>query len=128
MIPPRGRSIPRGWRGGVADRRLWYLIAGTRGGVSRARILWSLHERPRNANDLARALTLDYKTVRHHLEILRENDCVMTLGHDAYGLRYALSPRLQVHFEEFLEIYERLRTRGDLGKVRNTHGPIEVPR
>ncbi|MEK6988099.1 MAG: winged helix-turn-helix domain-containing protein, partial [Candidatus Thermoplasmatota archaeon] len=54
------------------DRRLWYLIAGTRGGINRARILWSLRNRPHNANDLAEFLGLDYKTVRHHLDILRE--------------------------------------------------------
>ena len=128
MIAPRAGAIPKGWGGKVSDRRLWYLIAATRGGESRARILWALHERPRNANDLAKALSLDYKTVRHHLEILRENDCAMALGSDGYGLRYALSPRLQVHFEDFQEIYERLLARRDLGKARNTHGPMEVPR
>ena len=82
------------------DRRLWYLIAGTRGGINRARILWSLHERPYNA--------LDYKTVRHHLEVLHENDFVMTVGDGGYGTQYSLSPRLQFHFEDFLEIWQRI--------------------
>ncbi|HEY7589147.1 MAG TPA: winged helix-turn-helix domain-containing protein [Thermoplasmata archaeon] len=102
----------------MTDRRLWYLIAGTRGGINRARILWALHERPFNANDLAGHLDLDYKTVRHHLEILRENDCVMTLGTEAYGMLYALSPRLQFHFVDFLEIWRRMEARGQLGKGR----------
>src|SRR5438132_8973707 len=88
------------------DRRLWYFIAGTRGGINRARILWILHDRPHNANDLATQLTLDYKTVRHHLDVLHENDFVMTLGGEGYGILYSLSPRLQVHFEEFLEIWK----------------------
>jgi len=90
------------------DRRLWYLIAGTRGGINRARILWSLHERPYNANDLATQRALDYKTVRHHLEVLHENDFVMTVGDGGYGTQYSLSPRLQVHFEDFLEIWQRI--------------------
>ena len=90
------------------DRRLWYLIAGTRGGINRARILWSLHERPYNANDLATQLALDYKTVRHHLEVLHENDFVMTVGDGGYATQYSLSPRLQVHFEDFLEIWQRI--------------------
>lgn len=94
------------------DRRLWYLIAGTRGGLNRARILHTLREGPRNANDLAGALELDYKTVRHHLDVLRENDCVMLTDPQAYGARYTLSPRLQFHFDEFLEIWRRI---GDAG-------------
>ncbi len=93
------------------DRRLWYLIAGTRGGINRARILWSLHDRPRNANDLATQLGLDYKTVRHHLNVLHENDFVMTLGDVTYGILYSLSPRLQVHFDDFLEIWRRIGPR-----------------
>jgi len=51
---------------------------------------------------------LDYKTVRHHLDVLRENDCVMTLGSEGYGTLYSLSPRLQVHFDEFLDIWKRI--------------------
>ncbi len=47
---------------------LWYLIAGTRGGMNRARILEALHERPYNANQLSETLGLDYRTIRHHLD------------------------------------------------------------
>lgn len=90
------------------DRRLWHLIAATRGGTNRARILHALRERPRNANDLASLLALDYKTVRHHLDVLRENECVMLLGDGGYAALYTLSPRLQVHFEDFLEVWRRM--------------------
>jgi DNA-binding transcriptional ArsR family regulator len=128
MIAPKGHVIPRSWGGTAVDKRLWYLIAGTRGGANRARILWTLHERPRNANDLAGALGLDYKTVRHHLEILRENDCVMALGGEGYGMLYNLSPHLQTHFDDFLRIWERFTNPSDVGKVRNSHGPMEVAR
>jgi DNA-binding transcriptional ArsR family regulator len=47
---------------------LWYVLTGTRGGENRVRLLRAIDERPRNANRLAEALELDYKTVRHHLE------------------------------------------------------------
>ncbi|OGS48605.1 MAG: hypothetical protein A3K68_05680 [Euryarchaeota archaeon RBG_16_68_13] len=90
------------------DKRLWYLIAGTRGGTNRARILHALRDRPRNANDLAAVLGLDYKTVRHHLDVLRENECVMLQGEPGYAALYTLSPRLQVHFEDFEEIWRRM--------------------
>src|SRR3990170_6493872 len=94
------------------DRRLWYLIAATRGGTNRARILHALHERPRNANDLASLLALDYKTIRHHLDVLRENDCVMLIGDGGYAALYSLSPRLQNHFEDFMEIWQRIGVTG----------------
>lgn len=90
------------------DKRLWYLIAATRGGINRAKILHALRERPHNANDLAGILGLDYKTVRHHLDVLRENDCVMVVGGQSYAALYALSPRLQFHFDEFLEVWRRI--------------------
>lgn len=92
----------------MLNRRLWYLIAGTRGGINRAKIIWLLREHPSNANAIAEALHLDYKTVRHHLDVLRTNDVVMSREADnGYGTRYALSPRLQTHFDEFLEIWAR---------------------
>jgi len=126
MIAPQAHGVPKGWGGSSLDRRLWYLIAGTRGGINRARILWSLRHRPHNANDLAGFLGLDYKTVRHHLDVLRENDCVMTLGNEGYGMLYALSPHLQTHFEDFLEIWRRMESRHDLGKAANTPRGMEA--
>ena len=48
---------------------LWYVFASTRGGENRARLLRAMDERPRNANQLADDLELDYTTVRHHLEV-----------------------------------------------------------
>jgi predicted ArsR family transcriptional regulator len=52
---------------------VWYLLAGTRGGETRARILWTLKLRPQNKNQLAKSLSLDYKTIQHHLELLTEH-------------------------------------------------------
>ncbi len=119
MIAPQGQVTVRAWGGSILDKRLWYLLAGTRGGLNRGRILHILRERPLNANDLSGRLGLDYKTVRHHLDVLRENDCVMTLGNEGYGLLYTLSPRLQNHFEDFEEIWRRLESPDNLGKEGN---------
>jgi DNA-binding transcriptional ArsR family regulator len=41
---------------------LWHLLASSRGGPTRARIVRALDERPRNANELAEELDLDYLT------------------------------------------------------------------
>src|SRR5439155_349717 len=70
MRVPQPTLSPNGWGRHSMDRRLWYLIAGTRGGINRARIFLIIHDRPPNANDPATKRTLDYKTVSHHLGVL----------------------------------------------------------
>ncbi len=77
------------------DRLIWFLLAGTRGGPNRARILAALRERPRNANQLAEALALNYRTVLHHLELLAEHGLITTPARDAYGAVYFLSAAME---------------------------------
>lgn len=88
---------------------MWHLIVGTRGGLNRAKIVHLIHERPYNANALASALNLDYKTVRHHLKVLVENNVVMASHDQTYGTLYFLTPRLQTHYEDFLEIWAKIQ-------------------
>lgn len=61
-------------------RLLWWLLAGFAGGINRGRILEELFSQPRNANDLAKVLNLDYKTIRHHLGVLDKNNLITTAG------------------------------------------------
>ncbi|WP_435194530.1 winged helix-turn-helix domain-containing protein [Natronomonas sp. EA1] len=77
---------------------LWYVLTGTRGGGNRIRILRALDERPRNANQLAEDLALDYKTVRHHLDVLADNNIVRDSGDD-YGAIYLPTEAARVHWE-----------------------------
>lgn len=81
---------------------LYWLVAGTRGGPTRARIIRILKDKPHNANQLARLLDLDYKTVKHHLEVLLENKIVITIG-DKYGALYLLSDPMMNNYGLFEE-------------------------
>ena len=85
-------------------RILWQLLAGTRGGPNRARILRSLSERPSNANQLATQLDLDYKTTQHHLKALILNGLVTSGEGSNYGALYFLSPDM----EEGIEILDSI--------------------
>jgi predicted transcriptional regulator len=87
---------------------VWYLLAGTRGGESRARILLALRARPYNAHQLARLLDLDYKTITHHLRTLLKNELVVRLSPGSYGAAYSLSEFMDANFEHFGEIWDRL--------------------
>jgi DNA-binding transcriptional ArsR family regulator len=89
------------------EKALWYLLAGTRGGENRARIIRLLDERPRNANKLAGELDVDYNTVRHHLDVLLEHD-VLERGGDDYGAMYFLTDRFEHHRETFEEITDQM--------------------
>ncbi len=89
---------------------LWWLLSGTRGGTNRAQIILALREMPRNANQLAEVLQLDYKTVRHHLGVLQKNR-VITLAGERYGTTYFLTAEMEANFKLFEEIWERIGRR-----------------
>ncbi len=90
------------------NRLLWYLIAGTKGGVNRARIIKCLQERPYNANQIAEKLNLDYKTVRHHIKVLEDNNVIVSSG-DKYGTLYFLSSDMENNLDVFEEIWNSIK-------------------
>lgn len=89
------------------EAALWYVLTGTRGGANRVRILRALDERPRNANQLAEDLSLNYDTIRHHLDVLTDNDVVEASGDD-YGAVYLPTDRVRDHWDVVSEITEDL--------------------
>lgn len=91
---------------------MWYLLAGTRGGPNRLRILDQLRERPANAHQLAVALGLDYRTVRHHVGLLERNGAIVRPVRDAYAAPYELAPYLAEHFDVLEEMRPPTGRRG----------------
>lgn len=92
-------------------RLLWYLIGSTRGGINRAKIIDFLNESPSNANQLSIQLKLDYKTVIHHLNVLKKNSLVITDNEDSYGAIYFISPLLEKNYSAFKEIMDKIGTK-----------------
>lgn len=88
-------------------RLLWHLVAGTKGGFNRARIIKCLQKRPYNANRIAEKLDLDYKTVRHHIKVLEENNVIVSSG-DKYGVVYFLSDNMENNLDIFEEIWKSI--------------------
>ena len=86
---------------------LWYLVAGTKGGETRGRIIELLKKNPCNANRIAEILKLDYKTVRHHLEVLEKNNVITAINKGNYGAVYFLSELMKSEMSVFGEIWER---------------------
>lgn len=98
---------------------LWWLVGGSRGGKNRLRIIEALHDEPMNANQLANRLDLDYKTVRHHLELLEENDVLTTMG-DGYGTMYFLSDRMEANLDVLETVAAAAGLQGSHGE--GSHG------
>ncbi|KAA0009358.1 MAG: winged helix-turn-helix transcriptional regulator [Thermoplasmata archaeon] len=88
-------------------RLLWWILAGSAGGLNRGRILELLFEKPSNANEISKILKLDYKTVRHHLKVLQKNNLITSIGAD-YGKVYFPSDLLEKNKQIFLEIWSRI--------------------
>ncbi len=87
---------------------LWWLITGSKGGENRARIILELKNRPYNANKLAEKLSLDYKTIRHHINVLMENGILKSTG-EKYGALYFLSDEMEEDYDTFMEIWEEFK-------------------
>ena len=88
-------------------RLLWWLLSGTAGGFNRGRILQALFAQPRNANELANFLEIDYKTIRHHLKVLKKNNLVTTMG-SGYGTMYFPSDLIEKNKEKLDEIWSKI--------------------
>ncbi|KAB1194818.1 ArsR family transcriptional regulator [Haloferax sp. MBLA0076] len=87
---------------------LWWLIGGSRGGRNRLRIIRTLDETPMNTNQLSNELDLDYKTTQHHLELLVENNVLMTMG-DSYGKTYFLTDQMEANLDVLDEVARKAK-------------------
>ncbi len=82
------------------QKLMFYLLEGTRGGKTRALILKHLGDRSYNAHQLSKALNMDYKTVRHHLEVLVKNGIVMK-GNEGNTALYSISKNVELNLNGF---------------------------
>ena len=88
-------------------RLFWYIFAGSRGGLNRLRIISSLKETPLNINQIAKALSLDYKAIQHHVKILEKNNLITKIG-EKYAVAYFISNFLEANMETYEEIESKL--------------------
>ncbi len=90
-----------------ARRLLWFVFAGSRGGLNRLRIISALKDKPMNTNQLANELGLDYKAIQHHINVLEKNNLISKEG-EKYGVTFFVSTFLEVNMETFNEIANKL--------------------
>lgn len=89
---------------------LWSIVAGTRGGINRAKILNLIKDTPMNANKIATVLNLDHKTVIHHVKILSKNELVVKAEKE-YGAEYHLTQIMKDNQSVLQEIMQKIGTK-----------------
>ncbi|MBI4173807.1 MAG: winged helix-turn-helix transcriptional regulator [Candidatus Aenigmarchaeota archaeon] len=89
-------------------RIFWYVFAGTKGGVTRLRIVDLLTKRPFNLNQLSGKLGMDYKSIQHNIRVLEENRIIVSEG-GKYGALYFLSPLFKKSMHIFDEIQQGMQ-------------------
>jgi len=90
-----------------AKRLLWFVFAGSKGGLNRMRLISTIRKTPLNTNQLAKELGLDYKAIQHHIGVLEKNNLIARVG-DKYGATFFISTFLEVNMETFDEIVTKL--------------------
>jgi len=91
---------------------LSHLVLGQKGGENRILIIELLRQRPYNINQLAEHLQLNYRTIKHHIDVLRENGLLTQSTSPGYGEVYFLSPELDQNYEVFKNIAGKLKGQG----------------
>ena len=90
-----------------SKRLMWFIFAGSRGGLTRLRIISMLKKTPLNTNQLSKELGFDYKAIQHHIKVLEKNNMITKVG-EKYSVMYFISTFLETNMETFEEIEGKL--------------------
>jgi predicted transcriptional regulator len=90
-----------------SKRLMWFIFAGSRGGLTRLRIISLLKKTPLNTNQLSKELGFDYKAIQHHIKVLGKNNMITKIG-EKYSVMYFISTFLETNMETFEEIEGKL--------------------
>ncbi len=90
-----------------SKRLLWFVFAGSRGGLNRLKIISILKNTPLNTNQLSKELGLDYKAIQHHIKVLEKNNMITKIG-EKYNVVYFTSNFIETNMESFNEIVGKL--------------------
>lgn len=99
------------------DHEILWILVGSKGGRTRARILEIISEKPMNANQLAEMLGLNYHTITYNMNVLIKSRLVDVEG-PRYGQVYYPSKIFTSNINTFKKIIHAAAQ--EKGKENNT--------
>lgn len=91
----------------IEDKELLSLLVGRKGGKTTIAIIDMILKKPQNKNQLAKTLNLDYKTVAHHITIMKLHNYLLEEKYNKTLYLYP-SPKLFKSLHEYRLIKEFL--------------------
>jgi len=72
------------------------------GNFNRVKIVNLLNQRPYNIHQISKKLNLNYRTIQHHMKVLKENKVVQS-DSNGYGALFSISDEFDI--DKFMKIY-----------------------
>ena len=91
-------------------RNLSFLILGQKGGKNRMEIIELLRDRPYNINQLAEVLGLNYRTIKHHIDLMLKFQLINSSKTGGYGDVFFLSPELEGNMQLYNGVIQKMDT------------------
>ena len=91
----------------LSRQLMYWLIASSKGGLNRAKIILLLKQKPMNTRQLATKMGVHYTTIQHHVDVLLKNGFLASPG-AGYGKVLFLSQDLEDNYAEFQKIAEQI--------------------
>lgn len=92
----------------LSKQLMKWLIAISKGGLTRARIILLLRQNPMNVQQLSEKMEMHYTTIQHHVEMLAKHGFLVSSG-EKYGKAFFLSQDLEDEWNEFEKIVQRIK-------------------
>jgi DNA-binding transcriptional ArsR family regulator len=89
------------------EKRLRFLLEGSKGGGNRIKILDLIRKKPYNLNQLSTKLKLNYRTIRHHVDVLLKEELVFAESNGRYGSVFFPSAFLESNIDVYNSVVGR---------------------
>lgn len=77
----------------------------------RIKILKSIIDDPKNANQISKDIDVNYRTIEHHLKLLSENKLIMAQG-EGYGKVYFVSSLISENMHLLKKVFNETEKEG----------------